>query len=163
MSHLDCVAVKWKSGQVFRRGYGALLCHLMRINTLISNALLTYLALSLLLFKKVQSSFFLQWLLLVSNPSLQSFGISCICFADIQQWRLVCLALGFTLLLVAPIISNWVPFYYSSSMTIGVFLVIIILLFQVNHLSISWGNPLPILLVQLQYSTLDCHGHFHED
>ncbi|KAF7801441.1 NEMP family [Senna tora] len=49
---------------------------------------------------------------------------------DFQQWRLVCLALGFVLLLLAPIISSWVPFYYSSSMAIGVFLVIIILLFQ---------------------------------
>ncbi|XP_022742654.1 uncharacterized protein LOC111293879 isoform X2 [Durio zibethinus] len=49
---------------------------------------------------------------------------------DFQQWRLVFLALGFVLLLLAPFVSNWVPFYYSSSMAIGVFLVIIILLFQ---------------------------------
>ncbi|VVA31366.1 PREDICTED: nuclear envelope integral membrane [Prunus dulcis] len=49
---------------------------------------------------------------------------------DSQKWRLVCLALGFFLLLLAPIVSSWVPFYYSSSMAIGVFLVIIILLFQ---------------------------------
>ncbi|KAI9120942.1 hypothetical protein K1719_007975 [Acacia pycnantha] len=49
---------------------------------------------------------------------------------DFQQWRLVCLSVGFILLLLAPIISSWVPFYYSSSMAIGVFLVIIILLFQ---------------------------------
>uniref|UniRef100_A0A2N9EGS0 Uncharacterized protein n=1 Tax=Fagus sylvatica TaxID=28930 RepID=A0A2N9EGS0_FAGSY len=49
---------------------------------------------------------------------------------DLQQWRLVCLAFGFVLLLLAPIISSWVPFYYSSSMAIGVFLVVIILLFQ---------------------------------
>nr|XP_028946111.1 uncharacterized protein LOC103423163 isoform X3 [Malus domestica] len=49
---------------------------------------------------------------------------------DFQRWRLVCLALGFTLLLLAPIVSNWVPFYYTSSMVIGVFLVIIIILFQ---------------------------------
>ncbi|KAI6697017.1 hypothetical protein NL676_017136 [Syzygium grande] len=47
-----------------------------------------------------------------------------------QQWRLLCLALGFILMLLAPVISGWVPFYYSSSMAIGVFLVIIILLFQ---------------------------------
>ncbi|XP_010054885.2 uncharacterized protein LOC104443246 [Eucalyptus grandis] len=47
-----------------------------------------------------------------------------------QQWRLLCLALGFILLLLAPFISSWVPFYYSSSMAIGVLLVIIILLFQ---------------------------------
>nr|XP_023929617.1 uncharacterized protein LOC112040910 isoform X2 [Quercus suber]POF24227.1 hypothetical protein CFP56_12642 [Quercus suber] len=49
---------------------------------------------------------------------------------DFQRWRLVCLTFGFVLLLLAPIVSNWVPFYYSSSMAIGVFLVIIILLFQ---------------------------------
>ncbi|XWS42722.1 hypothetical protein CRYUN_Cryun16bG0038300 [Craigia yunnanensis] len=49
---------------------------------------------------------------------------------DVQQWRLVFLALGFVLLLLAPFVSNWVPFYYISSMAIGVFLVIIILLFQ---------------------------------
>nr|XP_028964282.1 uncharacterized protein LOC103444043 isoform X1 [Malus domestica] len=49
---------------------------------------------------------------------------------DFQRWRLVCLALGFTLLLLAPIVSNWVPFYYSTSMVIGVFMVMIIILFQ---------------------------------
>ncbi|KAE8721372.1 anaphase-promoting complex subunit 6-like isoform X1 [Hibiscus syriacus] len=49
---------------------------------------------------------------------------------DFQRWRLMFLALGFVLLLLAPFISKWVPFYYSSSMAIGVFLVIIILLFQ---------------------------------
>ncbi|XP_021888741.1 uncharacterized protein LOC110807793 isoform X2 [Carica papaya] len=51
---------------------------------------------------------------------------------DFQQWRLLCLAVGFVLLLLAPIVSSWVPFYYSSSMAIGVFLVVIILLFQVK-------------------------------
>ncbi|OAY44479.1 uncharacterized protein LOC110621667 isoform X2 [Manihot esculenta] len=49
---------------------------------------------------------------------------------DFQQWRLLCLAVGFLLLLLAPIVSSWVPFYYSTSMAVGVFLVIIILLFQ---------------------------------
>ncbi|XP_039027919.1 uncharacterized protein LOC120161779 [Hibiscus syriacus] len=49
---------------------------------------------------------------------------------DFQRWRLMFLALGFVLLLLAPFISKWVPFYYSTSMAIGVFLVIIILLFQ---------------------------------
>ncbi|XP_015900290.2 uncharacterized protein LOC107433519 [Ziziphus jujuba] len=49
---------------------------------------------------------------------------------DFQRWRLVCLALGFTLLLFAPVFSSWVPFYYSSSMAVGVLLVIIIVLFQ---------------------------------
>ncbi|RDX60399.1 hypothetical protein CR513_61459, partial [Mucuna pruriens] len=49
---------------------------------------------------------------------------------DFQQWRLVCLAVGLILLLLAPIVSSWVPFYYSTSMAIGIFLVVIILLFQ---------------------------------
>ncbi|KAL9331408.1 hypothetical protein ACSQ67_001018 [Phaseolus vulgaris] len=49
---------------------------------------------------------------------------------DFQQWRLVFLAVGLILLLSAPIVSNWVLFYYSTSMAIGIFLVIIILLFQ---------------------------------
>ncbi|KAI7991428.1 hypothetical protein LOK49_LG12G02201 [Camellia lanceoleosa] len=45
---------------------------------------------------------------------------------EFQRWCLFCLAFGFVLLLLAPV----VPFYYSSSMAVGVFLVIIILLFQ---------------------------------
>ncbi|KAG5631996.1 hypothetical protein H5410_003713 [Solanum commersonii] len=49
---------------------------------------------------------------------------------DLQRWRLLFLAFGIMLLLVAPIVSSWVPFYYSSSMAIGVCLVIIVLLFQ---------------------------------
>ncbi|KAL9671834.1 hypothetical protein QQ045_009407 [Rhodiola kirilowii] len=49
---------------------------------------------------------------------------------DPQQWRLFCLFLGFVMLLLAPIVSSWVPFYYSSSMVIGVLLVVMILLFQ---------------------------------
>ncbi|KAE8699228.1 anaphase-promoting complex subunit 6-like isoform X1 [Hibiscus syriacus] len=48
----------------------------------------------------------------------------------IKRWRLVFLALGFVLFLLAPIVSKWVPFYYSSSMAIGIILVILILLFQ---------------------------------
>uniref|UniRef100_A0A7C9D7M2 Uncharacterized protein n=1 Tax=Opuntia streptacantha TaxID=393608 RepID=A0A7C9D7M2_OPUST len=47
-----------------------------------------------------------------------------------QHWRLICLAFGVILLLLAPIVSAWVPFYYSSSMAIGILLVVIILLFQ---------------------------------
>ncbi|KAL2482958.1 hypothetical protein Fot_44402 [Forsythia ovata] len=49
---------------------------------------------------------------------------------EFQRWRLLCLAFGFVLLRLAPIVSSWVPFYYSSSMAIGVCLVVIILLFQ---------------------------------
>lgn len=49
---------------------------------------------------------------------------------EFHRWRLICLAIGFILLLLAPIVSSWVPFYYSSSMAIGVCLVVIIILFQ---------------------------------
>ncbi|XP_041999682.1 cationic amino acid transporter 2, vacuolar-like [Salvia splendens] len=49
---------------------------------------------------------------------------------EFHSWRLICLAIGFVLLLLAPIVSSWVPFYYSSSMAIGVCLVVIIVLFQ---------------------------------
>ncbi|KAL1563572.1 hypothetical protein AAHA92_06024 [Salvia divinorum] len=49
---------------------------------------------------------------------------------EFHRWRLICLAIGFVLLLLAPIVSSWVPFYYSSSMAIGVCLVVIIVLFQ---------------------------------
>ncbi|PHT59653.1 hypothetical protein CQW23_02016 [Capsicum baccatum] len=68
---------------------------------------------------------------------------------DLQRWRLLFLAFGIMLLLMAPIVSSWVPFYYSSSMAIGVCLVIIVLLFQVSH-GISrgahrsfFGYPIP--------------------
>ncbi|XP_068650857.1 uncharacterized protein [Aristolochia californica] len=49
---------------------------------------------------------------------------------EFQQWRIICLGFGFVLLLLAPIVSHWVPFYYSSSMALGVVLVVLILLFQ---------------------------------
>lgn len=53
-------------------------------------------------------------------------------YAEPQRWRLICLGLGFLMLLLAPVVSSWVPFYYSSSMAIGILLVVIILLFQVR-------------------------------
>ncbi|KAF6134219.1 hypothetical protein GIB67_010018 [Kingdonia uniflora] len=49
---------------------------------------------------------------------------------DFQQWRIYFLALGFVLLLLAPVVSNCVPFYYGSSMTMGVLVVVLIILFQ---------------------------------
>ncbi|XP_044499406.1 uncharacterized protein LOC123220883 isoform X2 [Mangifera indica] len=72
-------------------------------------------------------------------------------------WRLVCLAFGFVLLLLAPIVSNWVPFYHSSLMAIGVFLVIIILLFQ-------GMKPMPTgrknILYLTIYGSVLCAGSF---
>jgi hypothetical protein len=31
---------------------------------------------------------------------------------------------------MAPVVSSWVPFYYSSAMTLGVLLVVLVLLYQ---------------------------------
>ncbi|KAL7617022.1 hypothetical protein Lser_V15G02167 [Lactuca serriola] len=47
-----------------------------------------------------------------------------------QGWRYILLAVGFALLFLAPIVSTWVPFYYTSSMAIGVFAVVLIILYQ---------------------------------
>ncbi|KAI3512060.1 hypothetical protein L1887_19224 [Cichorium endivia] len=47
-----------------------------------------------------------------------------------QGWRYILLTVGFVLLFLAPIFSTWVPFYYTSSMAIGVFAVVIIILYQ---------------------------------
>ncbi|KAL4560610.1 hypothetical protein LXL04_032763 [Taraxacum kok-saghyz] len=47
-----------------------------------------------------------------------------------QGWRYILLGVGFALLFLAPIVSKWVPFYYTSSMAIGVFAVVLIILYQ---------------------------------
>ncbi|XP_021721250.1 uncharacterized protein LOC110688804 [Chenopodium quinoa] len=49
---------------------------------------------------------------------------------EFQRWRLISLAFGIILLFVAPTVSSWVPFYYSSTMAIGILLVVLIILFQ---------------------------------
>lgn len=49
---------------------------------------------------------------------------------EFQRWRLVCLGIGLILLLAAPVVSSWAPFYYSSSMTLGVLLLVLIIFFQ---------------------------------
>ncbi|KAJ0690921.1 putative NEMP family protein [Helianthus annuus] len=51
-----------------------------------------------------------------------------------QEWRYVLLLVGIALLFLAPAVSNWVPFYYTSSMAIGILAVILILLYQVCFL-----------------------------
>lgn len=57
--------------------------------------------------------------------------IELIICAESQPYRYAFLAVGMLFLLVAPEVSAWVPFYYGSAMTLGVFLVILILLYQV--------------------------------
>ncbi|KAH9303777.1 hypothetical protein KI387_008181, partial [Taxus chinensis] len=49
---------------------------------------------------------------------------------EFQPYRLVFLGLGLVMLILAPIVSKWVPFYYSSAMAFGIVLVILIILFQ---------------------------------
>lgn len=66
---------------------------------------------------------------------------------EFQRWRLICLGFGIILLLVAPIVSSWVPFYYSSTMAIGILLVVIILLFQVWRLSVCLVSLLSFWLL----------------
>ncbi|KAG2547110.1 uncharacterized protein LOC120650210 [Panicum virgatum] len=49
---------------------------------------------------------------------------------EFQKWRLACLGIGFLLLFLSPTVSKWAPFYYSSSMALGILLVVLIVLFQ---------------------------------
>ncbi|OEL34853.1 hypothetical protein BAE44_0004128 [Dichanthelium oligosanthes] len=49
---------------------------------------------------------------------------------EFQKWRLACLGIGFVLLFLSPTVSKWAPFYYSSSMALGILLVVLIVLFQ---------------------------------
>ncbi|KAJ0256269.1 hypothetical protein HA466_0092520 [Hirschfeldia incana] len=53
---------------------------------------------------------------------------------DFQQWRILCLVAGLVVILAAPVVSSWLPFYYTSSMAVGVFLVVLIIIFQVMRL-----------------------------
>ncbi|KAM5550408.1 hypothetical protein ABKV19_027527 [Rosa sericea] len=78
-----------------------------------------------------------------------------------QQWRLWFLAVGFVLLLLAPSISSWVHFYYSTSMVIGVFMVIIFLLFQGMKL-LPFGRKNFFYLVTIYGSVLGAGSYlFH--
>ncbi|KAJ6824200.1 uncharacterized protein M6B38_102690 [Iris pallida] len=49
---------------------------------------------------------------------------------EFHRWRLFSLGFGIFLWFLAPIVSHWVPFYYSSSMALGVILVVLLILFQ---------------------------------
>lgn len=90
------------------------------------------------------------------------FGSTSITVEEVsQQWRLWFLAVGFILLLLAPSISSWVHFYYSTSMVIGVFMVIIFLLFQGMKL-LPFGRKNFFYLVTLCGSVLGAGSYlFH--
>ncbi|CAM6113691.1 unnamed protein product [Calypogeia fissa] len=47
-----------------------------------------------------------------------------------SSFRLFFLGLGVFLLVMAPIVSSWVPFYYGTAMTLGVLMVVIVILYQ---------------------------------
>ncbi|GLJ49047.1 hypothetical protein SUGI_1034640 [Cryptomeria japonica] len=49
---------------------------------------------------------------------------------EFQQYRLIFLGFALLMLFLAPIVSKWVPFYYSSAMAFGVIVVILIIIFQ---------------------------------
>ncbi|KAD5961749.1 hypothetical protein E3N88_13222 [Mikania micrantha] len=51
-----------------------------------------------------------------------------------QRWRYILLIVGIVLLFMAPIVSEWVPFYYASSMVIGIITVVLIILYQARIL-----------------------------
>ncbi|KAG7655794.1 NEMP family [Arabidopsis suecica] len=53
---------------------------------------------------------------------------------EFHQWRIFCLVAGLIVILLAPVVSSWLPFYYTSSMAVGVFLVVLIIIFQVMRL-----------------------------
>ncbi|KAK9155020.1 hypothetical protein Sjap_002500 [Stephania japonica] len=59
-------------------------------------------------------------------------GTLAVSVEEVSSMAFIVLVLGFGLLLLAPIFSNWIPFYYCSSMAIGVLLVVLIILFQVS-------------------------------
>lgn len=54
-------------------------------------------------------------------------------YAEFLLHRVVFLVLGLVLMVVAQTLSESVVFYYGGAMTIGIFLVILIILFQVIY------------------------------
>ncbi|KAL3692759.1 hypothetical protein R1sor_006410 [Riccia sorocarpa] len=51
-----------------------------------------------------------------------------------NPYRLVFLALGTVLLILAPVVSEWVPFYYSTAMTLGIIMVLLVIVYQTMRL-----------------------------
>ncbi|KAI5081181.1 hypothetical protein GOP47_0004364 [Adiantum capillus-veneris] len=78
----------------------------------------------------IASPFETKYLDLRIRDSLTDVRLTVSVEEEFWPFRLVFLTCGLILLLVAPIVSSWVPFYYSSAMVLGIFLIVIILLFQ---------------------------------
>lgn len=159
MLRLACVGAQKMNGKPCRMDCGAMLCHPLRIDLSMLSLQMGCQGQSQLLFKKVWrwcikallypiftlhpymsagyslSSEKATWFVLLYTSYDQSLSMTCLTLAftaGSHHWRLLCLGLGFILLLLAPFVSQWVPFYYSSSMALGVLLVVLILLFQVT-------------------------------
>jgi hypothetical protein len=62
-----------------------------------------------------------------------NWGCFVFVFAEFLLHRVVFLVLGMVLMTVAHMLSQSVVFYYGGAMTIGIFLVILIILFQVSY------------------------------
>ena len=75
-----------------------------------------------------------------------TFDLVIVWYAVQQRWRYILLAVGVVSLFSAPFVSEWVPFYYTSSMAIGVLAVVLILLFQV-HISLLLTVKLSFIIV----------------
>ncbi|KAL6637204.1 hypothetical protein ACP70R_024776 [Stipagrostis hirtigluma subsp. patula] len=63
---------------------------------------------------------------------------------EFQRWRLACLGIGFVLLCLSPIVSKWAPFYYSSSMALGILLVVLIVIFQWDEIATNGQEELTL-------------------
>ncbi|KAF3668522.1 hypothetical protein FXO37_09514 [Capsicum annuum] len=74
---------------------------------------------------------------------------------DLQRWHLLFLAFGIMLLVMAPIVSSWVLFYYNSLMAIRVCFVIIVLLFQKIPKGFELMANLEVLDLHMLDGTLD--------
>ncbi|BFI30435.1 hypothetical protein MPTK2_3g12120 [Marchantia polymorpha subsp. ruderalis] len=51
-----------------------------------------------------------------------------------SEYRLVFLGLGTILLILAPIVSGWVPFYYTTAMTLGIIMIVLVIVYQTMKL-----------------------------
>lgn len=74
---------------------------------------------------------------------------SVVVYAEFLLHRVVFLVLGLVLMAVAHTLSQSVVFYYGGAMTIGIFLVILIILFQVIHDPIHSALCIVIVVLQL--------------
>eukprot|EP01018_Ginkgo_biloba_P007023 Gb_02768 [translate_table: standard] len=91
---------------------------------------------------------------------------------EFRLYRLVFLGFALVLLILAPIVSKWVPFYYSSAMAFGIILVILIILFQGMKLLptgrkstlyiVLYGSVIGLGSVILRYVSGLVHSIFHE-